>query len=548
MESLMKWYGVLIGGCISFLSAEISGQALEMPQVFTSGMVLQSEMHVPVWGWAKAGEDVSLSFAGQSLKVTAGVDGLWSVKLAPMEVSGQGRSMTVKTQGESKTFDDVLVGEVWLCSGQSNMSLRLPKSNDGGKEVANANDKELRFFSVPDFIPNPCDTPRAKSLPGTGVYSWKKMGPETAADISAIGYFFAKEIRRHTQRPVGIVLAARGGSCAEAWVRREALLTDPVFAAYVAKRDDWKAKYPEALERQKKLAGLISKWENECKDAKANGQPEPSRPKTVPEDGNILSLHYWASAGYNTHVAPIKPYAVRGVLWYQGETNGDRHAGCSGGYDYQRLLPLLINDWRGLWGQERMPFYIVQLANFCAPTNDPNNQSVWAWAEVREAQSMASEKVADCALAVTLDIGDRTNIHPGNKQEVGRRLALIARSKVYGENDVVCSGPRYRALKVDGNAVRVEFDSDNGGLVAKDGKLTGFAIAGADRKFVWAEAKIAGHTVVVSSPSIAAPVAVRYAWQVGAEACLFNGAGLPASPFRSDDWPGISWPKTGNAK
>lgn len=533
----MKWVFALLVGCLSLMAADGSSQALEMPPVFSSGMVLQAEMRVPVWGWAKPGEEVTVSFAGQNLVAKAGVDGLWLVKLAPMAVSAEGRTMTVKAQGESKVFDDVLVGEVWLCSGQSNMSLRLKKCNDGDKEVAHANDKELRFFSVPDHIPYPCDIPMEKRLPGTGVKSWKKVGPDTAADISAIGYFFAKEIRRETKRPVGIVLAARGGSCAEAWVRREALLTDPVFAAYVAKTDGWKAKYPEALERQKRLPGLLSQWEKDCKAAKASGQSEPGRPGSAPEDGEILSLHYWASAGYNTHIASIKPYAVRGVLWYQGETNGGRNGGCSGGHGYLRLLPLLINDWRTLWGQDRMPFYMVQLANYCAPVVDPNNQSVWGWAEVREAQSIVSEQVPDCGLAVTLDIGDRTNIHPGNKQEVGRRLALIARSKVYGQSDVVYSGPRYRSMKVDGNGVRLEFDSVKGGLVVKEGKLTGFAIAGADRKFVWADAKIDGNTVVVSSPSAAAPAAVRYAWQIGAEACLFNGAGLPASPFRTDDWP-----------
>jgi len=539
----MNLVRALLVGCLSFLAAAGSSQALEMSPVFSSGMVLQAEMRVPVWGWAKPGEDVTVSFAGQSLKATAGADGLWLVKLAPLAVSSEGRSLTVTAQGESKAFDDVLVGEVWLCSGQSNMSLRLPKCNDGDKEVAHANDMELRFFSVPDHIPYPCDTPIEKRLPGNGVNSWKKVGPDTAADISAIGYFFAKEIRRKTQRPVGIVLAARGGSCAEAWVRREALLTDPVFAAYVAKTDGWKAKYPEALERQKRLPGLLSQWEKECKDAKASGRPQPAPPRKAPEDGEILSLHYWASAGYNTHIAAIKPYAVRGVLWYQGETNGGRNGGCSGGYDHQRLLPLLINDWRTLWGQERMPFYIVQLANYCAPVVDPNNQSVWGWAEVREAQSIVSEKMPDCGLAVTLDIGDRANIHPGNKQEVGRRLALIARAKVYGQSDVIYSGPRYRSMKKDGNVIRLEFDFVAGGLVAKEGKLTGFAIAGADRKFVWADAKIDGNTVVVSSPSADAPAAVRYAWQIGAEASLFNSAGLPASPFRTDDWPMMSGEK-----
>ncbi len=539
-----SWVGVFMSGCLLCSAIGAMAGTLEMPPVFTSEMVIQAEMPVPVWGWAKPSEKVEVTFAGQTLAAKAGNDGLWMVKLAPMKVSFEGRSMLVKTQAETKTFDDVLVGEVWLCSGQSNMPLRLPKCKDGEQEVANANDKDLRFFSVPDHIPYPCDIPMEKKLPGNGVLSWKKVGPGTAADISAIGYFFAKEIRRETKRPVGIVLAARGGSNAECWVRREALMTDPVFAAYVAKTDAWNEKYPEA---QKRMQELLTKWGQDCKDAKANGQSEPARPKPAPADNEILALHFWASSCYNTHLASIKPYAVRGVLWYQGENNGGRSGGSAGGYDYQRLLPLIISDWRKIWGQERMPFYIVQLANFSSPKNDPDSKDT-GWPELREAQAIVSEKVQDCGLVVTMDIGDPKDIHPGNKQEVGRRLALIARSKVYGQNDVIYSGPRYRSMKEEGNAIRLEFDSVNGGLVAKDGKLAGFTICGDERKFVWGDAKIDGNTVVVSSPAVATPVAVRYAWQMGSESCLFNGVGQPASPFRTDDWPGLTWPKAEEVK
>lgn len=529
---------LFVVGSFALVAAAETEATLQTAPLFTSGMVLQEGIPVPVWGWAAAGETVTVRFAGQTCTAQTGSDGSWQVRLAPLATSDEGRPLVVSTSKTSTTYDDVLVGEVWLLSGQSNMSLRLPQSNGGPAAAAAANDPALRLFSTDDALPGPMPaTPRTRSFsPRSKPYLWRRADPDSAADMSAIGWYFAQELRRELKKPVGLILASRGGSICEAWLRREALLKDPHFATHVAKTDAWMAEFPAV---QQRFSEALAAWKKACSEAKAAGKPEPAKPNEEPALGTIS----YASGCYNNFIAAIHPYAVRGVLWYQGEGNADYSGGresLSCGMDYQRILTALITDWRQLWGQEHLPFYIVGLASWWQPQANPPEKN--GWAEVREAQARTAATVPDSGMVVTIDLGDVKDIHPRNKAEVGRRLALVARAKTYGQQ-VACFGPTYRAMQIEGSAIRLTFDHAEGGLVAKDGKLPSFAVAGADRKWTWAEARIDGDSVIVTSPKIASPVAARYAWDMGPVASLFNSNGLPAVPFRTDDWPGISPPK-----
>ena len=529
---------LLLTSCSAFTPAlETSTQ---IAPIFTSGMVLQEGIAVPVWGWATAGDTVTVRFAGQSQAATAGADGRWEVRLAPLTTSAEGRQLVVSTAASTTTFEDVLVGEVWLCSGQSNMAMRLPEAEGGKAAAAAANDPLLRLFSTDNSLPFPMPVePRTRSFATrTKPYAWKRADPESAADMSAVGWYFAQELRRELKKPVGLILASRGGTVCEAWIRREAMLKDPVLAAYVATTDAWLDDIPAARKRSDQA---LAAWKTSADEAKAQGKPAPAKPKGEPA---LNSISY-ASGCYNNFIAAIHPYALRGVLWYQGEGNGDNTGkeGLSCGVDYQRVMTALMVDWRELWGQERLPFYLVQLASYCPPQPKPVEKN--GWAEVREAQAKVAATVPDSGMAVTIDIGDAKNIHPENKAEVGRRLALVARAKTYGQQ-VAFSGPLFKSMTIAGSAIRLTFDHVEGGLKAKDGKLSGFAVAGADQKWAWAEARIDGDEVVVSCATIPKPVAVRYAWEMGPVASLFNGIGLPAAPFRSDTWPGVGAPRTEN--
>ena len=450
--------------------------------LFCDHAVLQRGGPVPVWGWSAPGSCVTVTFAGQSRTVVAGPDGKWLVKLKALRASAKPRSLSVtnSTTHESAVINDVLVGDVWLCSGQSNMEMGVGACN-ATNDIASANFPQIRLLTVPRLIAAaPVETMKCQ---------WFPCSPDTIKNglwggFSAAGFFFGRELNRELNVPIGLIHSSWGGTVAEAWTSAEGL----------APLGDFN--------------GAIQKL-------RAEGT------KTNPNVTTVL---------YNAMIAPLLPFAIKGAIWYQGESNAGRAA------QYRRLLPAMIGDWRARFGVGDFPFYIVQLAAFQTTNAEPRDND---WAELREAQALTAKNVPHCGLALAIDIGDAKDIHPKNKQEVGRRLALNALAQAYGKK-IQCSGPWYRSMKVDGDKIRLKFDHANGGLVAKDGKLTGFAIAGEDHKFVWADAVIVGKTIVVSSPAMAKPLALRYAWDINPVCNLYNQAGLPAVPFRTDDWPMIT--------
>ena len=485
---------------------------------FTSHMVLQRDMKVPVWGTAGNGENVTVEFAGQKVPGKADAAGNWRVDLQPLEASAEGRTINVtgSRTAESVKIDDVLVGEVWLASGQSNMDFTMSKNvkrfagvADEEREIAAANYPLIRMFT---------GTASKAYEPQNQVGGeWQVCSPENAPAFSAAGYFFARDLQKEIKVPVGIVTLAFGASTAEAWIRREALAADPQLKPMLDRFDaavqTFRSNPPPAVALPR--SEDVSEPGKSGTNAVAGNRGKDRAPRDPVQD------QHNATVLFNGMINPFIPFAMRGVIWYQGES-------IAGGAEGRALYPLvqatLIRDWRKLWGAGDFPFYIVQLAGQEANSNSP---------VVREAQASVLS-LPNTGMAVAVDIGEAHNVHPKNKQDVGDRLARIALANVYGRK-IEFSGPMYESMKVEGSAIRVRFSHIGGGLVAKGGQLKWFVIAGEDGKFVPAEAKIDGDTVVVSSPEAPAPVAVRYAWANFPDGCnLFNADGLPAAPFRTD--------------
>jgi sialate O-acetylesterase len=639
---------------------KLPGTGLKLPGIFADHMVLQREMPVPVWGWAEPGEEVTVSFAGQEKTARAADgDGKWIVKLDPLQASAEPRELKVG----DRVFHDVLVGDVWLCSGQSNMGMSVAGSRDADNEIAAGNHPLIREFKV---------AVQSSLTPMTEVGGkWSRCTPETVGSFSGVAYFFGRELHREWNVPIGLVVSAVGGTPAEAWTRVEALERLPQTGErakaeiaqvlsqeadnkqFLVARADWEREHgvqpppvaeaakgwaapdldthdwkpvtfpgqwrqfgltsggvfwirkefdlpAEALKNRWLIIGL--NWVNEHYETVFLNGEEVARIQEKPPayymaqrsyhvdsklarpGRNVLAIRFvtateragmnqrgkdvFANAGlkdvddtwfmkvestfpplppqvltarpkpnsinpkaasgglYNAMIAPLMPLAIKGAVWYQGESNVTRSG------EYRDLLTTLIADWRTQSGQEAFPFYIVQLANYYGVPKEPGDSGV---ARVREAQAQVAKSVPATGLAVAIDIGEES-IHPLNKQEVGRRLAFQALRKTYGR-DVSCDGPTYRGTSVEGNAIRIAFDHADG-LVAREGPPKWFAIAGADQKFVWADATLEGDTILVTSPQVPEPVAVRYAWADNPEGCnLFNSAGLPMAPFRTDDWP-----------
>ena len=610
--------------------------------LFSDNMVLQRGQSDPVWGWTTPGAAVTVSIAGKSAKAVAGTDGKWTAKLPPLTVGGP---YTLNVTGpETATLANVLVGDVWVCSGQSNMEFGLGNAVNAQQEIAAANYPQIRLFMVQHNIQR---TPQATAP----VTPWAVCSPTTVAQggwngFSAVGYFFGRDLQQNLHVPIGLIETDWGGTPAEAWTSGPALARMPDFRAAVAQMD---AQQDAALSRSQQMAswyakndpGLAGKWADPATGAsvwptitlpgyiqdagipelKTNGIIWFRKTIDLPADaaGQDAILHFvaddndtawvngtqigategfqtprdyhvpasllkagpneiairvldtggqggiygdavklfWEVPGgqniplagpwhykvgaslakttplplgpidqnspttlFNGMVAPLIPYGIKGALWYQGEANASRAA------QYRRLLPAMIGDWRTRWGEGSFPFYIVQLANW-APGGD-------AWPELQEAQWLTAKSVPNAGIATAIDIGDHTDIHPKNKQEVGRRLALVAEAQAFGEK-VEASGPLYKSMQVEGNAIRLRFTHLGGGLTAHaDGLLTGFTVAGADKKFIPADARIDGDTVVVSASEVPTPVAARYAWSADPVCSLYNKAGLPALPFRTD--------------
>lgn len=644
-------------------------------------MVLQRNQPIPVWGVAAPGEKVTVTFGGQKQTVTTGANGKWFVRLEPV-ASGENLELQIAGSATAQpiVFKDVAMGEVWVCSGQSNMEFPLSTSRNGLQEVASANNPRIRLFKVAHNTP----LEPAASVQGR----WEVCTPANARHFSAVGYFFGRELFSVLHVPVGLIDTSWGGTPAEAWTRAGALQGDLDYAAILKKRDEltspeyaktqadlkkveaaWVAQIdqllatpgkpgadwfkPEAVLKDwkpieapgiweksanLKLDGVV--WMRKVIDVPADvasqdtilelgavddfdytwingkvvghiGKETPSfwtvaRSYKLPAgtlkagqnvilvrvidhgggggfgaqpeemflgttSGAKVSLagtwQYWVeknlgerpvslsriqnTAGvlYDGMIAPLIPYGIRGAIWYQGESNAGRAE------QYRKLFPAMITNWRKDWAQGDFPFYYVQLANFMKQETEPTQS---AWAELREAQ-LFTLKLPKTGMAVAIDIGEGEDIHPKNKQDVGKRLALWALAMDYGvkvpdgflgtlpglkpyfQKPIVHSGPLYTGMKVEGATIRMSFQHVGGGLVARGGEpLKGFAVAGADQKFVWAEARISGDTVVVRSVLVPQPVAVRYDWANNPEGNLCNKEGLPASPFRTDDWPGVT--------
>lgn len=614
--------------------------------LFGEHMVLQRNRPNPLWGWATPGTEITLTLAGHTARAVAGGDGRWQADL-PSPAAGGPYTLTVSGGREQLEFKDVLVGDVWLCSGQSNMEFNLARARDGAEEVKQSTQENIRLFRVPT-------KPAYGSVAAPGG-SWRRCEPAAfeGPGFSAVAYYFARKVQAETGVPVGLIQAAVGGTPAESWTSADALQAFPEFSPGLAEIERLKAKgapvygnyvmhwydehdrgvaghwdeadfdarsWPTVSLQQgfaqlgvpatpavvwfqreitlpdplpagvgKLLLGVVEKmdtvwingrwigasaWvENPRAYAVAEGVLRPGRNivtirvlKTAPDggfrspadalkltlgDGTVIPLEgNWRAAlsvdarpphalplGYENWptmptvlyegmLRPLAPVALAGVLWYQGEANFTRAA------QYRTLLPAMIADWRRLFAQPDLPFYIVSLPAFMARREQPGSDG---WTDLREAQLLTARTVPHTGVAITVDTGDAADIHPTDKQPVGERLALIALRHIHGRN-VVSEGPAFTRAESLPGALRLHFTHADGGLVVKGDKPGEFSIAGADRIWHWAEARLEGDTVIVSSPAVREPVAVRYAWQANPLATLFNSAGLPATPFRTDDW------------
>lgn len=472
----------LLSSVVTFAHAEV-----KLASIFGDSMVLQRDLPVPVWGWADAGEDVTVTFGKQMKKAKADQEGRWQVKLEALNANADGQTLSV-TGSNAIELKDVLVGEVWICSGQSNMEWSLGNSLNPQEEVAAADHPLIRLFNVPGHTTSPV---AKDECPG----NWQVCQPESAKGFSAVGYFFGRRLLQELNVPIGLVGSNWGGTRIEPWTSPAGFHSVPELKAIADQVD--------AYDEGTKVSG--------------------SSPSAI----------------YNAMIHPLAPCAMRGAIWYQGESNGNE------GESYYHKTQALVNGWRKLFNPD-LAFYWVQLANFRQPTDSAEGGD--GWARLREAQRKALN-IKHTGMAVITDIGEAADIHPRNKQDVGWRLSQWALHQTYGKQDFVPSGPLYKGHKVEGDSIRLSFDHVGSGLMVgekigleptkevADGKLQRFAIAGADKKWHWAEATIDGRDVVVKSAKVAEPVAVRYAYSmnpVGAN--LYNNEGIPASPFRTDDW------------
>ena len=499
-----------IGGIALMLVSVVSLPAEVKPSaLFSDHMVLQSGMAVPVWGTAAPGERVTVTFNGQKQSATASADGKWMVRLKSLK-SGGPFQMTIAGTN-TIAIADVLVGEVWLGSGQSNMAFTVPKKQasyaglvDEEREIAEANYPRVRMFTG--------KTAKTYEPQNEIQGEWLISNSQNVPGLSAVGYLFSRDLHRELKQPVGFVTLAFGASTAESWIRRETVAADPLLKPMLDHFD------------------AAVQFYRTKPDAPASEAPQPpqtinARPGAPPaRQRDPVQDQHNPTVLFNGMIHPAIPYAIRGAIWYQGESIV---GGKEGVALYPHVMETLIKDWRKLWGQGDFPFYVVQLPALQNISNNPL---------VREGQA-AVLSLPHTGMAVTIDIGDPKDVHPHNKAPLGERLTRMALANVYGRK-LEYSGPVYRSMEVSGNAIRVKFSHPGGGLVAKDGPLKWFTIAGADGKFVPAEATIEGDTVVVTAAGIATPAAVRYAWDNYPEGCnLYNAAGLPAAPFRTDRWP-----------
>ena len=649
IPALISITAVLLLTCSTML-ADVT-----LPRILGSNMVLQRNHELKIWGWADKGEKVTVHFNDNVMSTRADHDGNWMVLLPAMKAGGP---YNMKIRGRNiLELENILIGDVWICSGQSNMEFPVGRGRNAEEEAAEANYHGLRLFTVPNNV----QSEPAGDIPGG---EWVECNPETVVPFSAVGYFFGRDIHKELKVPIGLISTNWGGTVIETWISMEAIRTVPDFREqvdelsnfdvekavakkraelktivekYAAKEPGiqnghavwadpdldlsgwgkmelpalWESRGLEGLDgvvwfrrtfdlpadvarrgvtlslgpiddsdktwvNGKKAGETIQKYDQDrnyqippetlkagrnviavrVEDTGGGGGiwGDPEKMKVTSEEFEIplagewdfrvspaeLSLDYMNLIGpnsyptllYNGMIHPLLNYPIMGAIWYQGESNAGR------AYQYRKLLPLMIGDWREHWKEGDFPFFIVQLANFMAPPKEPGESS---WAELREAQSMALS-LPMTGMAVTIDIGEENDIHPKDKQDVGHRLALSALKIAYGM-DIVYSGPVFRGMSKEGRHLVLSFDHVGSGLVCRDryGYVKGFAVAGPDRVFHWAKAAVQGDEVWVDCDGVENPVAVRYGWADNPDDLnLYNAEGLPASPFRTDDWPGIT--------
>jgi sialate O-acetylesterase len=493
-----------------FLTAitQVSGN-VRLPRLFSDNMVLQREMSVPVWGWADPGEKVIVALGGHVAETIASANGLWKLSLGHLDAGGP--FQLIVTGKNNITIRNVLVGEVWVCSGQSNMAMEVKESANAIQEISSADYPQIREFQVKrtkSLVPlddvAPVDHPETSTL-----NKWEVCDSSTVGHFTAVGYYFGLNLYKKLKIPIGLIHASWGGTTAEAWTPRDTMESDPDLNLILK---NW----PDYNNDEEWLRDEYGKFVKEVELAQKQGIKEP--------------LYFnQPSVLFNGIIAPVIPYAIRGVAWYQGESNAYRS------YQYRTLLPAMIKKWRNIWGEGTFPFLIVQLANY---SFEPQ-----VFPELREAQAMALS-VSQTNMVVTIDLGDSSTIHPLNKQEVGHRLFLSACKTAYGE-EILSAGPAFKSMSVLGNKCILSFVNIGEGLGIKGSKkLTGFMISGEDKRFYEAEAVIIGDKVLVTNNFVPYPKAVRYAWANYPHCNLYNKQGntyfLPASPFRTDDWPGIT--------
>jgi sialate O-acetylesterase len=476
-----------------------------LPALLTDNMVLQQKTTVALWGWAAPGEAVTVSASWQKAphRTTADAQGNWLVRV-PTGPAGGPYTLTIEGQNKL-VINNILLGEVWLCSGQSNMNYPLEKGTakwmtgeiHADSVLPTAQYPQLRLFTVAQRV---ADAPE-RDVQG----SWVACTPQTAREFSAVAYYFGQEIQRRTGLPVGLIHSSWGGTPAESWTRREVLEADPTLQPILTR-------YAEGLPRRPAYEAELAAWKQEKAASPATTRPKPAEPLSATSNKSPTKL-------YNGMIRGLEPYTLRGVIWYQGESNAER------AYQYRRLFPALIANWRADWQQPDLPFYFVQIA----PHKGQNP-------EIREAQLLTLQAVPHTGMVVTTDVGDSLDIHPRNKLTVGHRLALWALHEEYHQKKLPTSGPLYRSLTVRNGRAQLAFDHADG-LTARGGSPHEFTVAGADGIFYPAQAEVQGRTVTVWSPQVPQPVAVRFGWHKSPMPNLFNGAGLPASPFRTDNWP-----------
>ena len=513
INKLMKIEIKLISAAVVLALSSLFVRAdVRLPDVIGSSMVLQQQQAVPIWGFADAGESVRVTFGKQKKTVVADKNGKWLVKLDKMPASFTPQTLTIAGVNTIE-LNDILVGEVWLVSGQSNMQWTLFQSNDGAREVAAADFPNVRLFNVSRET-------AFKKKPGK-LAEWRSCQPDSVKDFSGAGYYFARDLLGNLRVPIGIINSSYGGSQAEAWTPIDYLNADPALKMTVERTKIWEAERPQV---RVDYDAAIVRWRAESEKEKAAG----AKPSPSPGVPDALRDYRVASSIYDRMIEPLMPFALRGAVWYQGESNESRAE------QYNILLPTMVKAWRTRWGGENFPFGIVQLPNYRRVQPEPVDE---AWSFLREAQRRTALNAPNTGLIVTIDVGEANDIHPKNKLDVGKRMARWALKNVYGRK--LTNSPMLSKTEMKGSKIVLTFVDVGSGLKIADGdKLDEFAVAGADHKFYWADARIVGkNRIEVSSAKVAKPLAARYAFNSNPKhANLTNDSGLPAAPFRTDDW------------